>query len=163
MVLEDALTQDEINALVIAPARIFNLIAKSDDKIDKKEIQSFENFISKFKKLDSILAQECFGRISSISSIEELRQLSAIGDRENLRYISAFLDRKIDHEIAVDFKVTLVAFGYYIAYASGGIFSHKVSDDESEVLNKICKDLDLSLRTLLDAHQIQKILNKINE
>jgi tellurite resistance protein len=163
MQLSEILSEGEINELVLAPVRIFHLIAEADDKIDKKEIKSFEYFLANAKKLDSELSLFCFNKVSNMSQLEELKSLSKIGNRESLRYISGFLGRKVEREIAIDYKITLIALGYYIAFSSGSFLAHKVSDDESDVLSSICKDLDLSYRELLSSNQIQKILDKISE
>ncbi|GAB1370282.1 hypothetical protein MASR1M45_03420 [Candidatus Kapaibacterium sp.] len=163
MNLEEVFTSEEISELLIAPARVFNLIGKADEKIDKKESKAYENFILNYKKLDSELARDLFLKISSPDELITKRSNSSMDDRASLRYLSALLDRKLDRDSAVDYKITLVSLGYYVAYSSGGFFEEKVNDDETESLILLCKDLDLTLRELLNSNQIQKLLNRVIE
>lgn len=163
MNFKEIFSDDEVNELLLAPFRVFHLVAEADNKIDKKEFSAFEKFLKKAKKFDYELVNFCFNNIQSIQQLEGLKERSIISDHDSLKYISGFLSRKIDREIGVHFKNTLVALAYYIAFSSGSIFSHNVSDDETEVIQRICKDLDVSYRELMNSNQIQKILDKIEE
>ncbi len=163
MNFKEIFSDDEVNEILLAPFRIFYLVAEADNKIDKKEFSAFEKFLKNAKKFDYELVNFCFNDIQSVQQLEGLKERSIISDHDSLKYISGFLSRKIDREIGVQFKTTLVALAYYIAFSSGSFFSHNVSDDETEVIQRICKDLDVSYRELMSSNQIQKFLNKIEE
>lgn len=152
---------DEVQNLRLSIIRVFNIVANSDGKIDKKELANLDLVLSKSKNFDSDLARDLFSSPVSISTLQEQRDLSGLKDREGIRYISALLDRKMERELAIPFKKTLIAIAYYIASASGGFLQHKVNDDESSSLNLLAKDLDLSLRELLNSNQLTNIISKI--
>lgn len=163
MIISEIFEEDEILNLRLAASRVFNLISDNGDKVDKKEIRAFEKFISKARRLESELAKELFAGMSSFNVLDEQRKSSGLDDRDGLRYISSLLDRKLERELAIDFKKTLLALGFYIANASGSIFGDKVDDDETSELILIGNDLELSYREMFNSNQIQRIISMIEE
>jgi hypothetical protein len=163
MELSEMFTDDEILNLRLAASRVFNLISENGEKLDKKEVRAYEKFISKARRLEIELAVELFTGMDKFQVLDEQRKSSGLDDREGLRYISALLDRKSERDVAVDYKKTLLALGYYIANASGSIFGDKVDDDEITELILIGNDLELSYREMFNSNQIQRIISMIEE
>lgn len=155
-------SDDEIQNLKLSLMRVFNVIADADGKIDKKEVKSLEIFYANADKLKYECVTEIFSELPAPGVLEEQRQLSGLGDREGLRYISALLERKAGHETAVEFKKTLISFGYFVAASSGSFFEHNINDEENSALHLVAKDLDMSLRDLINSKQIHKIIEKIS-
>jgi hypothetical protein len=162
MKFSEKFSDDEIQNLKLSLMRVFNIIADADSKIDKNEVKSLEVFSANAGKLNYDCVTEIFSDLPAPGVLEEQRQLSGLGDREGLRYISALLERKAGHETAVEFKKTLMSFGYFVADSSGSLFEHNVNDDENSALHLIAKDLDISLRDLINSNQVHKIIEKIN-
>lgn len=151
----------EVQNLRLSIIRVFNVVANSDNKIDKKELASLDLILTKSKKFESDLARQVFAESTSIGVLQEQCSISVLKDREGLRYVSALLDRKVEREHAVSFKKFLLATAYYVASSSGSFLMDKVSDDEASALNWIAKDLDLPLRELLNSNQLTNIIEKI--
>ncbi len=151
----------EVQNLRLSIIRVFNIVADSDGKIDKKEMVSLDLILTKSKKFECDLARQVFAESLSKEALQEQSSMSVLKDREGLRYVSALLDRKVEREQAMSFKKTMLAVGYYVASASGCFLQDKISDDETSALNMIAKDLDLPLRELLSSNQLKNIIEKI--
>lgn len=138
---------------------IFELIATSDTKIDRKEKTAYNQFLSNIRKLNSPLINEII--VDDITNIEDLNNNNNKELKNSLRQLNEILDLKLEREEQVEFKKILIAFGYYIAQSSGSLFDHKFSDDEEDILNEIGYILNISVRDLFLSGEIEKILNKL--
>jgi len=138
---------------------IFELIAESDTKIDKKEKNAYNEFLSNIRKLNSPIINEIF--FNDITNAEVLNNNNNKELKNSLRLLNEILDLKLEREEQIEFKKILIAFGYYIAQSSGSLFDHKFSDDEEDILNEIGYILNISVRDLFLSGEIEKILNKL--
>jgi len=138
---------------------IFELIAESDTKIDKKEKNAYNEFLSNIRKLNSPIINDIF--FNDITNAEVLNNNNNKELKNSLRLLNEILDLKLEREEQIEFKKILIAFGYYIAQSSGSLFDHKFSDDEEDILNEIGYILNISVRDLFLSGEIEKILNKL--
>lgn len=157
--LSEFLSSQEIDTLKCGFEYVFKHIADSDDKVDKKENAAFVDFIKRSKNLTSNAAIE----ILSNYDIEKVRSIAtnSLSTKENLKKVALIVDAKLDREEAVEFKKSLIAFGYYVANSSGSFFDHKVSHDEEDALNEIGFAIGLSVKDVITSGVLENILVKL--
>lgn len=157
--ISEIFSNEEIDLIKSSFEYVFNHIAGVDDKIDKKENAAYFTFVQNAKNLESNLAKE----ILTNFDIELIRSKTnhKKSNRENLKQIAKLIENRLEREEAVEFKKTLIAFGYYIASASGSFFDHKVSHDEDDALNEIGFAVGISASDIFKTGEMENILSKI--
>lgn len=157
--LSDYFNSEEIDLLKSSFEYVFQHIADVDDKVDTKESSAFHEFIKKSKNLTSNVAIE----LLSNYDIDLVKSKSKNGNsyKTNLKLVGELLDRKLDHEEAVEFKKSLIGFGYYIANSSGSFFDHKVSHDEDDALNEVGFAIGISVKDVISSGELNIILNRL--
>lgn len=136
-----------------APFIIFILMALADGKIDLKEITALVEVVLK----PEMFGNDFFVKLirDSIPQINEKsipEYLSSIMNdssdyKKKLQEISMVIDEHFDSESALEFKKTLIKFGYKIADASGGIFGFgsRVCKQEKVILKAIASILGITV------------------
>jgi len=157
--LNDFFTKEEIDLLKSSFEYVFRYIADSDDKADKKENNAFKTFVGKYKYLTSSLSIELLSNYDIESVRDSSKNSNSI--KVNLKNIGMLLDSKLDRDESVEFKQNLIAFGYYIANASGSFFDHKVSHDEEDALNEIGYAIGISVKDLISSGELNTILKRL--
>lgn len=153
------LAKEEFDLITLSFEFVFDHIANTDNKADKKEENAFTTFITKTKNLESNLAKE----ILMNYDVSQMREKSKNGksNKVNLKEIGNILDDKFNHEDAVEFKKTLIVFGYFIANSSGSFFDHKVSHDEEDSLNEVGFALGISVSDVVKSGELNNLLEKL--
>jgi hypothetical protein len=142
-----SLTPEQKDKLAYAPMVVFCLVAGADQKIDAKEINTFQRELVTSLTTDSATLQPIL--IDAISEFKpRISHLLNDGvDIQNLLVeIVELLDGSLSVKEAMSFKLSLLRMATKVAEASGGVlgvFGDKICKAEKQVLADMAKLFDL--------------------
>ncbi|HRP02093.1 MAG TPA: hypothetical protein PLE30_05530 [Candidatus Kapabacteria bacterium] len=135
---------------------VFIEIASISTKSDKKIEIAYMNFINKSERLPYPLVKEILLNYNTDSVRHNAHNGKSA--QANLKSIVDLIDSKIDKNLVIDLKKTLIAFAYYITSISGILFYHKFSNSEEDALHNIGNILGISVREIIRIGELSKIL-----
>jgi hypothetical protein len=150
--MKEKFTPEEWSLLKILPFQVFVLVAGSDKKIDKKEIEQLQKDLKSAPFYKDPLHRELAVDIltSDIEAlIKQAMDVSQFASRTSR--VKTFLREKLTASEYQRFVGSLFVDGLKIARASGGGafgLGDKVSDDEKLALAALATVFDLELSTL---------------
>ena len=137
-------TEEESELLARAPLIAFMLVAASDGKLDRKELESFNKIVM------GVLSGDCPPLRKAVTDMlpQLERFFKEMGDRnlmEDLQRVATVVDRYHPNE-AEAFKHGLVGIAIEVANSSGGFlgFGSKISKDEKLAIAGIAVALGLA-------------------
>ncbi len=126
MAFRDSFSTEEWRTLQFAHFWIFQAVAGVDMKIDTEEKIALQNIMENGSKFENPLAREIMMGIEfNIEGITAAFTDDKRSIEQGLINVADLLDAKIDKEIALVYKKTLLAIGIAIGQASGKLFSAK--------------------------------------
>jgi hypothetical protein len=158
MAFRDSFTTEEWRTLQFAHFWVFKAVAGVDRNIDTEEQIALHNIMENGAKFENPLAREIMMGIEfNIDGITAAFADDKRNIEKGLIDVADLLDSKIDKEMSLNFKKTLLAIGIAIGQASGKWFSAKFSKEEVSAL----KEAGLFLRVSEDDLQKPPLLNDI--
>lgn len=147
-VMEDeiGLLSSEMKALKRSPFLIFFLVAASNGKVNKKEVQEFINILSSPAVLKNNLMSHLISNIDNEApAIISDMTINKTNYIKELRLLKNVIDSKIDNIYANDFKIALLTLGRMIAENSGRVFGFEgmINKEEKTALASIAACLGL--------------------
>lgn len=137
MAYRDDFTNEEWKTLQFAHFWVFKSVAGVDNNIDTEEKIALQNIMENASKFTNPLIREIMMGIEfnidgiTASFYDDTRSIS-----EGLMQVADIIEAKINKDMAVVFKKTLLAIGIYIGHSSGKWFASKFSKDEVAALKE---------------------------
>lgn len=143
-------TNDEWKTLQYAVFWVFREIASADGEIDRREMSAFSYLTKVFNRLRCELAREVMGEISGVGvrKISSECNYDTRSTYHGLDDVVNILDDKIEPEVALDFKKTLLAIAIFIAYSSNFLYAPRICEDEENSLKTVTSILRVSKEEL---------------
>ena len=163
MAFREKYSPDEWKEFQYSLLWVFNAVAGADNKIDKKETKALESIIENSGKFFNDLAREVFMEIR-----KDFNQLKSDFDtlkksfNDGLPEIDALLKDRINDEVALNFKKTLIAIGVFIGHSSGSMFGSKLSEEEIHQVEKVGELLGVSVADLQRPPDLQQIIQNLS-
>lgn len=163
MAFKEKYTPEEWSTFKFAPFWVFNAVAGADNKIDKKELKALESVIANSGKFFNDLAREIFMEIQ-----KEYEQLKGKFEKETrsvevgLQDVAKLVEEKINPEIGLNFKKTLIAIGVLIGHSSGSLFGSKLSEEEIKEVERVGDLLNVTVKELQKPPDLQQILQNLS-
>jgi uncharacterized tellurite resistance protein B-like protein len=163
MAFKEKYTPEEWRTFQFSPLWVFNAVAGADNKIDKKEAKALDSVVANSGKFFNDLAREIFMEIQKdfehikVDFEKETRSVEA-----GLQEVAQLVEAKVNPEIALNFKKTLIAIGVLIGHSSGGFFGSKLSEEEIAQVERVGELLNVSVKELQKPPDLQQILQNLS-
>lgn len=143
MSYRDTYSDAEWYILQCAPVYVLAIVAGIDGKIDQKELKKFSQSIVEQSRSNFGFCQEMYQSI--VVNIDHVLRCDSSGPTALKGLIATnVLLKKLNDSDATLYKRSLVHIGNQVAESSGGIFSKKRSQKETQVLALLIKVLELA-------------------
>ncbi|ROL59717.1 hypothetical protein D9V86_10280 [Bacteroidetes/Chlorobi group bacterium ChocPot_Mid] len=164
MAFRDGFTTEEWRTLQFAHFWVFKAVAGVDKNIDTEEQIALHNIMENGSKFENPLAREIMmGLEFNIDGISAAFADDRRSIDQGLIDVADLLDKKIDKEIALNFKKTLLAIGIAIGQASGKWFASKFSKEEVAALKEAGLLLRVSEQDLLKPPLLNDIIQTFSK
>ncbi|MFC2132116.1 hypothetical protein ACFLSQ_11845 [Bacteroidota bacterium] len=159
MAFKEKFSPEDWTNLQYAIFWVFNAVAGADNKIDKKEKKALESVIANSGKFFNDLAREVQKGFDKLH--DDFDKLST-SSQDGLKGVSELLKGKVDDDMGLNYKKTLIAIGVFIGHSSGGWFGSKLSDEEVGAVKSVGEYLHVSVADLERSPNLGQIIQNLN-
>jgi len=163
MAYRDLFSEKEWATLEISALWIFQAVAGADKKVDVHELDALSFVQDNSDKFKSDLLKEVLSSLKY--NIDDISTAYEVDTREigvGLREMADLLDGKVSNEEAMLFKKSLLAIGMYVAYASGDIFSSKMSNLESQIIIELSLYMRISKQEYRESPTVEELMKRFS-
>ncbi len=163
MAYRDLFSEKEWATLEISVLWIFQAVAGADKKVDVQELDALSFVQDNSDKFRNDLLKEVLSSLKY--HIDNISTAYEVDTREigvGLREMADLLEDKIPSEEALLFKKSLLAIGMYVAFASGDIFSSKMSNLESQIIIELSLYMRISKQEYRESPTVEELMKRFS-
>ncbi len=130
--------------MLFAPLWVFECVAGVDGEVDDREWEALFQAMQSARRYRNDLSRLVFSELAhDFDELLEEFELDEAEIGDGLSEVASLLYEREDEDVAVGFKVDLIALAVEVAKASGGWLNYRISDEEKRAIGYISAALDM--------------------